>query len=117
MLLSKQKHIFSSQLQLNMLSGPVSGGIGIVVSAVKFPLYIHFLGYNQYGVWLLLSTILTFAQMGLMGIGPAVIKLVAEEYSKKNIIAIQEYFVTALGLLMFASSGITLFIQGWKFVW
>lgn len=100
MIPSKLKNTFSSQLRLNMLSGPIGVGLGIIVSAVKFPLYIHFLGYEKYGVWLLLSTILTFAQMGLLGIGTAIVKLVAEEYAQENHKAILEYFMTALCMLM-----------------
>ena len=83
-----------------MLSGPVGVGLGIIVSAIKFPLYIHFLGYEKYGVWLLLSTILTFAQMGSLGIGPAIVKLVAEEYEQNNHKAILEYIMTAVCMLM-----------------
>ncbi|MHB8808047.1 MAG: MATE family efflux transporter [Anaerolineaceae bacterium] len=74
-------------------------GLGVVVSAINYPLYLHFLGYELYGTWLLLSTILTFAQLGLLGIGPAITKLVAEEYEKNNKRAIQEYFMTALCML------------------
>lgn len=100
MILSQLKTIFSSQLRLNMLSGPVTVGLGILVSAVKFPLYIHFLGYEQYGIWLLLSIILAFAEMGLLGIETAIVKLVAEEYAQNNNKAIQEYFMTAICMLM-----------------
>lgn len=108
MILSKLRNNFSSQLRLNMLSGPIGVGIGIIASAVKFPLYIHFLGYEQYGVWLLLSTILTFAQMGLLGIGTAIVKLVAEEYAQNNHEAIHEYFMTALCMLM--ASGVVIVV-------
>ncbi|MCP4117810.1 MAG: MATE family efflux transporter [Desulfobacteraceae bacterium] len=97
--LSRFKQLFFSQLRLNMLSGAISMGIGIVASAIKYPIYIHFLGYEQYGVWLILSTILTFAQMGLLGIGTAINKLVAEEYGRNNVEAIQAYFITALSML------------------
>lgn len=99
MILLKLKKIFSSQLRLNMLSGSVATGLGFIAAAVKFPLYLHFLGYEQYGVWLLLSIILAFAQMGLLGVDTAIIKLVAEEYEQKNHTAIQEYFMTALCML------------------
>ncbi|MDH5523372.1 MAG: oligosaccharide flippase family protein [Desulfobulbaceae bacterium] len=75
-------------------------GLGIIVSAVKYPLYLHFLGYEHYGAWLLLSTVLTFAQMGLLGIAPAITKLVAEEFEQNNTQAIQQYFTTALWMLV-----------------
>lgn len=100
MSLSELKKVFSTQLRINILSGSFAVGVGIIVSAVKFPLYIHLLGYEQYGIWLLLSTILPFAQMGLLGIGPALVKLVAEEYGQENKEAIREYFVTAICMLV-----------------
>ena len=108
------RQLFSSQLRLNMLSGTISMGLGLLVSAIKYPLYIHFLGYEHYGVWLLLSTILTFAQMGLLGIAPAIIKYVAEEYGKNNHKAIQEYFITALyTILVFGMMllGVSIFLK------
>lgn len=89
-----------------MLSGSISTGLGFIVTAVKFPLYIHFLGYEKYGVWLLLSTISVFAQMGLLGIGSAIIKLVAEEYEQRNHEAIQEYFTTAICMLIVMGVGL-----------
>ncbi len=109
------KKLVSSQLRLNILSGSVATGLGALVSAVKYPLYLHFLGYENYGVWLLLSSILIFAQMGLLGITPAIIKLVSEEYGKKNTTAIQEYFRTALCLL--AGVGVVLVAISVFFKW
>lgn len=97
-----------------MLSGTISTGLAFIVSAVKYPLYIHFLGYEHYGAWLLLSTVLAFAQMGLLGIGTAIIKLVAEEYGK-NDNAIQEYFTTALCML--ALMGVLLLTIAILFKW
>ncbi len=94
------RQLFSTQLRLNILSGSFSTVLGFIVSAVKFPLYIHFLGYEHYGVWLLLSTILAFAQMGLLGTDTALVKLVAEEYAQENHKAIQEYFMTASCMLL-----------------
>lgn len=115
MIQSLFKKLFSSQLRLNMLSGAISTGLGVVVSASKYPLYLHFLGYERYGVWLLLSTVLTFAQIGLLGIAPAIIKLVAEEYEKSNNRAIQEYFMTSLCMLL--AIGVILLTVTMLFKW
>jgi O-antigen/teichoic acid export membrane protein len=93
------KKILSSQLRVNMFSGVAATTVNTVVLAVAYPLYLHFLDYEKYGVWLVLSVVLTFAQLGNLGIGPAVMKLVAEEYGRKNIEGIQKYVTTALALL------------------
>jgi O-antigen/teichoic acid export membrane protein len=93
-----------SQLRLNMTSGVVTTVINSVVLAIAYPLYLHFLGYEKYGVWLVLATILGFAQLGELGIGQAVMKLVAEEHGRGNTKGIQQYVTTALLLLCFSGT-------------
>jgi O-antigen/teichoic acid export membrane protein len=93
------KKILSSQLRMNMFSGVASTIVNTIVLAVAYPVYLHFLGYERYGVWLVLATVLTFTQLGNLGIGPAVMKFVAEEYSRGDIEGIQHYVTTALALL------------------
>ena len=47
-----------------MVSGVVATVVNVVVLAIVYPVYLHFLGYEKYGVWLVLATILTFAELG-----------------------------------------------------
>lgn len=82
-----------------MASGVMTTVINTVVMAAAFPIYLHFLGYEKYGVWLVLATVLSFAQLGNLGISPAVMKLVAEEHGRDDIEGIQRYVTTALALL------------------
>lgn len=49
---------------------------------VMYPVYLHYLGYAQYGIWLALSTVIVFAQLGELGIGTTVSKLVAEYHEQ-----------------------------------
>jgi len=93
------RRLLHSQLRINMASGVATTAINTVLMAVGYPLYLHFLGYERYGVWLVLATVLTFAQLGNLGIGPAVMKLVAEEHGRSDIRGIQSYITTALGLI------------------
>lgn len=93
------KKLFSSQLRINMVSGVVATVVNVVVLSIAYPVYLHFLGYETYGVWLILATVLTFAQLGNLGIGSAIMKLVAEEYGRGDIEGIQRYVTTALALL------------------
>jgi O-antigen/teichoic acid export membrane protein len=97
------KKLFSSQLRINMVSGVVVTIINIAVLALSYPIYLHFLGYEQYGVWLVLSVVLSFAQLGNLGISQAVMKLVAEEYGRNDLKAIEQYMTTAIVVL--AASG------------
>jgi len=82
-----------------MASGVATTVVNTVVMVVGYPIYLHFLGYEKYGVWLVLATVLTFVQLGNLGIGPAVMKLVAEEYGRGDIEAVQRYITAALALL------------------
>jgi O-antigen/teichoic acid export membrane protein len=93
------KKLLSSQLRINMASGMAATMVNIAVMAAGYPIYLHFLGYEKYGVWLVLAVVLTFAQLGDLGINPAITKLVAEEYGRKNIKGIQSYIATALAML------------------
>ncbi len=102
------KKLFSSQLRINMMSGTFTTVANLLVAAVSYPLYLHFLGYEMYGVWLILSTVMTFAQLGSLGLGPAVMKFVAEDHARGNLKGIQRYVTTALTMLCF--SGIVVLI-------
>jgi O-antigen/teichoic acid export membrane protein len=98
------KRLFSSQLRINMVSGAATTIGNLLVAAISYPLYLRFLGYEKYGVWLILSTVMTFAQLGNLGLGPAVMKLVAEERGRRNLVEIQRYVTTALALLFISGS-------------
>jgi len=98
------QRLFHSQLRINMASGVITAVINTVVLAIGYPIYLHFLGYEQYGLWLVLSVVLTVAQLGSLGIGPAVTKLVAEDYGRGDVEGIHHYVTTALALLCLSGS-------------
>ena len=69
-----------------MTSGMAMAVINIAIQLAMYPIYLHYLGYEKYGVWLILATILSFIQLrGNFGIKLAATKLVAEDHSKGNI--------------------------------
>lgn len=94
------KQMFGSQLRRNMSSGIIRSVINICVLLVSYPLYLHYLGYEKYGVWLVLATVLTFAQMGNLGITQAVTKLVAEEHGRGDRRGIESYVSMAMMVLV-----------------
>jgi len=98
------KKIAGSQLRMNVLSGFLATGLGVIVTALKYPLYLRFLDYEVYGSWLMLATLLGMAQLGMLGIGPAITKLVAEELGVGDHDAIEKYISTAIVTLL--SSGL-----------
>ena len=108
------KKLLSSQLRLNMASGVVVTVINAVALMAAFPIYLHFLGYERYGVWLVLATVLSFARLGNLGIDQAVMKLVAEEYGRDDIEGIQRYVTTALALLCLSGSIVLIVVLVFK---
>ena len=109
------KRLFSSQLRINMASGVAVTLLNGVVMAAAYPLYLHFLGYEQFGIWLVLSTVVSFAQLGNLGINQAVMKLVAEEYGRKDIDAMQQYISSAVVVLALSGAvvlAVILVLQG-----
>ena len=92
-----------SQLRVNILSSLGSCFLSMVVIGAAYPLYLHFLGYQRYGLWLVLSTVITVAQLGNFGISPALLKLVAEDYVAGDIDGVYKYI--SCGVLSLSASG------------
>ncbi len=65
-----------------MWAGAVGHGVNTVLFMVMYPVYLHYLGYARYGVWLALGSVIAFAQLGELGIGAAVAKLVSEIHGR-----------------------------------
>jgi len=90
---------------VNMASGVLVHGVNTLVLIATYPLYLHFLGKETYGLWLTLSVVPTFIQLGDFGINQAVTKLVAEEYGGRDSSAAGQYIAMALAMLLL--SGVT----------
>ncbi|UCG57069.1 MAG: oligosaccharide flippase family protein [Phycisphaerales bacterium] len=94
------RQLFASQLRRNMLSGLITAFVNLAVLGFAYPIYLTFFGYELYGVWLVLATVLGAAQLGDLGVTQAVTKLVAEEHGKHNLRGVEGYVCTALGTLL-----------------
>jgi O-antigen/teichoic acid export membrane protein len=98
------------------MTGVGTALVGAALGFLSYPLYLSYLGYQQYGIWVALSTVLTFAQMGNFGINPAITKFVAEAHGAGNPRQIRSCLSTAwaavsligvvvlMGLLIFVRS-------------
>lgn len=91
--------LLSSQLRRNMASGGLTTALSTVASAIAIPFYLHYLGYKTYGVWLAITTVLEFARLANLGLGPAVTKLVAEEHGRGNVHGIEAYATASTAIL------------------
>lgn len=97
-LTNKYKNL--SQLKKNVLSGSVSAGVNILITFISYPLYLKYLGVEQYGLWATVSVVLAFSQVGQLRVDTAIVKYVAGEYGKNNLKAITEYSSTAFYILI-----------------
>lgn len=90
------RSLCGSQLRRNMLSGTITSAVGCILMFIAYPAYLKSLGYQLYGIWLLLNTITTFAQLGNLGIAQAVSRQVSEEAGANNMRAVASCVTTAL---------------------
>ena len=101
------KKLFSSQLRINMAVSVATHGVNLAVLTVSYPVYLHYLGYETYGLWLALGVVLAFARLSDLGMVQAVTKLIAEEQGRGDTQAVQRYVATAI-LILCIAGGITL---------
>jgi O-antigen/teichoic acid export membrane protein len=94
-----------SQLKQNIASGVLAAGLQALCNLIGYPIYIHYLGYEQYGTWLILATLIIFMQLGIAGIGPAVSQLIAEAYARNDYHQLRSY-VTWTAILVAAATGL-----------
>ncbi|MGI9073667.1 MAG: oligosaccharide flippase family protein [Bryobacteraceae bacterium] len=105
------RSLFGSQLRRNMLSGTIASSIGCILMLIAYPAYLKSLGYQLYGIWLLLNTITTFAQLGNLGIAPALSRQVSEEVGANNMGAVTSCITTALTAIICIGLVIILFFS------
>jgi len=92
-----------SQLKKNVASGGVLSGFDSLAGLIAYPLYLKYLGAEEYGLWATVSVVLTFCRLGQFGIDTAITKYVAGEYGQRNLRAITEYISTSFYILLIPS--------------
>ena len=108
------KKLLASQLHINMATGVVTHCVNIAVLVVSYPVYLHFLGYERYGLWLALGVVFALARLSDLGMTHAVTKLIAEEHGRGNTQAGQQYIATAILILCIVSGIIIAVILTFK---
>jgi O-antigen/teichoic acid export membrane protein len=90
-------------LQKNIFAGSITAGGSIVISVVAYPLYLHFLGAELYGLWVILNVVVYFSTLANFGIDEAIIKFIAEETGEEKRERIKEIFSTGFNILFISS--------------
>ena len=98
------KGVFSrirgSQFNRNMGVGSIMALISACLSVLSYPIYLHYLGYHRLGLWLVLSVVVSVAQLGNLGIPLALFKLVAEEHGHGDWEGVKTYVNISCGILL-----------------
>jgi len=92
--------IRGSQFNRNMGAGSIMALVGTCLSVVSYPVYLHYLGYHRYGVWLVLSVVVSLTQLGNLGIPLALFKLVAEDHGHGDWEGVKTYINISCGMLL-----------------
>jgi len=92
-----------SQLKKNVLSGIILAIFGTILMLAGYPVYLHFVGVELFGLWATVSIVLTLSQFSDLGINDAIIKYTAEEYGRENKEGITEYIVASAYVLVIPS--------------
>ena len=83
-----------------MGAGSIMALVGTCLSVISYPLYLHYLGYHRYGLWLVLSVVVSVAQLGNLGIPWALMKLVAEDHGHGDWEGVKTYVNIGCGIIL-----------------
>ncbi len=92
------------------LSGVLGRGLAIAVSAITLPLTIRYLGREEYGVWITISTSVVMIAVLDLGISSTLTNFIAASHVKDDRTAARAYFASAFWITVAVSIflGVTL---------
>jgi O-antigen/teichoic acid export membrane protein len=97
-----------------MIAAPLLSVAGLAIVATSYPLYLHRLGFQNYGLWLVLSTVITFSQIGNLGISQALARYVAVALAEARPAQVAELYSSAcciVGVSGFVVLGLVLLLR------
>jgi O-antigen/teichoic acid export membrane protein len=98
------RSLTATQLRRNMIAAPLLSVAGVGIAAISYPLYLHSLGFQSYGLWLVLSTVITFSQIGNLGISQALARYVATALAESRPAEVSELYSSACCIVGFSGS-------------
>ena len=85
----------------NALSNYIGRGIMLAMGFFLTPFLLGRLGAEHYGLWLLVGSVMAYAELLEFGITGAVIKFIAEHYARRAFDSAQRMMATAIALYAF----------------
>ncbi len=74
-------------------------GVTVTTSLISVPLTLHYLGPEQYGMWMVLSSFTVMLSFADMGLGNGILNAVAREHGRDNRAAIREVISSGYAML------------------
>jgi O-antigen/teichoic acid export membrane protein len=91
--------LVGTQLRRNVVSGVIVAFANASLMIVAYRTCLGYLGYEEYGLWLALATVLNCAYFGNLGVSAAVTKFVAEGQGRDDREFIERHVINAVFLL------------------
>ena len=89
------------QLKLNTFWGMGRSVTGSLLFAASYPLYVHYLGLNVLGIWVMLMAIVTTLQLGAIKLPEAATKFVSEALMQQDNLRIRQYSSSLILAVLF----------------
>ncbi|HDQ59776.1 MAG TPA: hypothetical protein ENN30_01135, partial [Candidatus Woesearchaeota archaeon] len=96
--------------------------IGVAVQVAMVPLALGYLGTEKYGLWMAMASIIGFLHLSDLGVGNAVIAIVASKKAKESDMELRDFLSFSFFLLLKVSSVIfllgifTIFLIDWTHI-
>jgi O-antigen/teichoic acid export membrane protein len=97
-------HLEADQRLARLVRGGLSGlmgrGVAMLLTLMTLPLTVRYLGVQQYGIWVTISTTVTMLSVLDLGIANTLTNHISRAYSLENKQMAQRYFATALWITL-----------------
>lgn len=100
-----------TQFKKNIISGSLIHGLNIILTFISYPLYIHYIGFEQFSIWTMLSLVITVAQFGDFGIGKAIINYISSSYQTGDRFTVSVIIQNGLFIVILFSSIIQILLN------
>lgn len=90
----------TNQLKWNSFWGMVRSLSTAVLFAVSYPVYIHFLGLEVFGIWVMLMAVVVYLQLGGLNLPQAATKFISESLIHNDLTRVCQYATSIIGAIL-----------------
>jgi O-antigen/teichoic acid export membrane protein len=90
----------TKQLKWNSFWGMVRALSTTALFAVSYPIYIHFLGLEVFGIWVMLMAVVVYLQLGGLNLPQAASKFISESLMHNDLTRVCQYATSIIGAIL-----------------